>query len=308
MIQLKTSYWETLHVFDRPVEGKSVQLIDSSLEVPQGMDPVIRENWDKQLESKRTDIPCSEIKPYHLDRSENPLNALYLGETPRMWPGPAVSLKEVRVREGIELHVGQTFFPFINGLKDPKVRALYEQQGIPLPRPSLAICTYALTLDDKLTLTLRGPATNMYPGRLYGQGGNPLFTNTSVIEHQIEEMQDEILVTPKEYSPNDFHFTGLVVDRESLPDKPDLVGWVPIQVESEKVRERIYQRGTPFKGRPNDAVGVVFVPAKEESLADYLVNVTHPLQFTPPGHAGLVLYGLANFGESWSKYILSKLE
>jgi len=201
-----------------------------------------------------------------------------------MWPGPVVSLKEVRQTGSgrIELLVGQTTFPFIAALSKENVSKLYTEQGIAKPRPAIAICTYALTNDGKLALTVRGQRTNMYPGRLYGQGGNPLTTNTSIVQHQIDESKDELNLP--DFSVNrlsgKFRFTGVVIDNEALPGKPDLVGWVPVDLSSDDIRERVYQRA--LSERPNDAVGVVFAPSDADGLFDYLVNGTHTSQYCPP--------------------------
>ncbi|MBU0460289.1 MAG: hypothetical protein KKH52_03090 [Nanoarchaeota archaeon] len=308
---MRTQTWESLHVFKNPESPDRIKFRDSPLEMPVGVDEVIRQNWDTQLKQKQEQLSKTkidtEIKVYHLDTSENPLNALYEGDKPKMWPGPVVSLKDVQTSDsGIELLVGQTYFPFIAGSKDEKISKLYNEQEIVKPRPALAICTYALTQDGQLTLTVRGSRTNMYPGRLYGQGGNPLFTNINISEHQADEMRDEILVQPNEYDSNELRFSGIVVDREQLADKPDLVGWVPVNIEAGCIKERVYKRN-PDK-RPNDAIGVVFAPSTEGELFDYILQKTHPVQYCPPAHGGLVLYGHHNFGSEWSKDLLKKLE
>ncbi len=307
---MRTQTWESLSVFDYPEYADNVRLRDSPLEMPVGIDEVIRQNWDKQLAQKqeqllRTGIN-TKIRAYHLDTSKKSLNALYEEDKPVMWPGPVVSLKDTQTSDsGIDLIVGQTYFPFIAGLKDEEVSGLYERQGIVKPRPALAICTYALTQDGQLTLTVRGIRTSIYPGRLYGQGGNPLFTDTDVSKHQSDELRNEILVQPDEYDLNGLGFSGIIVDREQFPDKPDLVGWVPVNLEAGHIRERVYKR-SPDK-RPNDAIGVVFAPSTEGELFDYLLQRTHPVQFCPPAHGGLILYGHHNFGSDWSNELLKRL-
>lgn len=307
---MKTRTWETLSVFDEPIEADNIGFIDSPLQIPEGMDEQIRSNWDKQLESKQNELQregiSTEIRSYHLDASEKPLNALYENDEPKMWPGPAISLKDVDTDTPIRLHVGQTYFPFIAALKDEEIRALYKQQDIPVPRPALAICTYALTDDGQLVLTVRGSRTNMYPGRFYGQGGNPELTNTNISDHQAAEMEGEILVKPNDYNPSGLRFTGIVVDDEQLPGKPDLVGWVPVNLESGEIKERVRKR--PMNERPNDVIDVVFAPADETGLFSYLVNRTHPVQYCPPSNGGLVLYGHHVFGSDWSSQVLERLE
>ncbi|MEK6822754.1 MAG: hypothetical protein AABY13_02905, partial [Nanoarchaeota archaeon] len=238
------------------------------------------------------------------------LAALHEGDKPKMWPGPAVTLRDVQPRNaGIDLLVSQTSFPAIDALKDKTFSELYETQGITKPRPALAICTYAITTDGMLALTVRGARTNMYPGRLYGQGGNPRSTNTNVVEHQKAENKDEILVQDNEYPVNGgrgFWFGGIVEDNEQLPRKTDLVGWCYLNIDSKTLKGRSYER--PMEKRPNDAVGIVFAPAKEGPLLDYLTKTTHPVQFCPPAHAGLVVYGLHKFGNEWAQNVIKKIE
>lgn len=308
---MKTGYWETLEIFEEPIFAKKIKLKESPLSTPNGVEEIIRKNWDKQLKEKQAQVAKvgiqAEINKYHLDKSNNPLNALYEKEKPIMWPGPAISLRGIRkIDNDTELIVGQTSFPYISALKDKEVSSLYETLGIVKPRPALAICTYALTQDGQLTLTVRGSRTNMYPGRLYGQGGNPLFTNTILAEHQADEMKDEILIQPNEYDSNELRFSGIVIDREQLPDKPDLVGWVPVNLEAGNIRERVYKRSSDK--RPNDAISVVFVPSTEGELFDHLVERSHPVQYCPSAHGGLVLYGYHNFGEKWTENLLDKLK
>lgn len=312
---MKTSTWETLKIFDNPINGRAIKLVDSPLEMPGGVEEIIRKNWDKQLREKQGSLSSSnittEILPYHQDNSENPLNALYEDDKPKMWPGPVVSLKEISIHDsGIDLHVGQTYFPFIAALKDEEVSKLYTDKGITKPRPALAICTYALTTDNHITLTVRSIKTNMYPGRAYGQGGNPLFTNTDIVYHQMEEMKEEILVCPKEYNLDSFMFAGIVVDREDLPDKPDLIGWIPVSLESEEILERVSQR--EMSQRPNDAIGVSFIPSSEGELFDTLSHVLSERinkdLLCPPALGGLFLYGKFNFGDEWVRRLLKKID
>ncbi len=290
--------WRILNRFARTFNGEAISFIDSPISYPEGVEEAVRKSWNLQLRKKQNALKMNgvntEIKPYHLDKANNPLNALYEGKQTKMWPGPVVSLQSVLEKnEGINLLVAQTSFPFIAALKDEKISNLYESREIEKPRPSLAICTYALTLDDKLVLTVRGERTNMYPRRFYGQGGNPLYTNTNIVEHQIDEMQDEILVNPKDYNPSNFVFGGLIEDREDFPEKPDLIGWVPVNLEYGQIKERVRKRA--IEERPNDSIDVTFVPATKHGLHDYLSNI-NPKEFCPSALGGLFLYEIHNFG------------
>lgn len=221
--------WGILHTFQNPIKGQNILLREVTIKHPNGVEDLIRNNWDKQLTTKQTQlteqgISGLTIQPYHGDKSLTPLNALYEAGIAKMWPGPAITL--VSFKENypmVELKVAQTYFPFIAALNNPQIRNLYISQSIEIPRPSLGICTFAETNDGRLTLTVRGQRTNMYPGRLYDQGGNPLFPTVNPVEHQIAEMSDEILVNPESYNPRKMEFGGITEDKEMLPGKPDLV-------------------------------------------------------------------------------------
>lgn len=299
--------WESLCIFDNSVPVGRVRLRGVPLKIPVGVEEVIRRNWDAQLRQKQEQLAregiVAEIQPYHYHHSDQPLNALYEGDEPKMWPGPTVSLTDFIIGDsGIDLLVSQASFPFIAGLKDEEVSRLYAEQGIAKPRPALAISTFALTQDGQLTLTVRGSRTNMYPGRLYGQGGNPLFTSSEIAESQADEIRNEILVQTDEYDLGAMKFSGIVVDKEHFPGKPDLVGWHQVNLEAADIQARVLKRTA--RERPNDAIGVVFAPATEGALFDYLAKRTHPVQFCPPAHGGLILYGHHNFGRDWAKELL----
>lgn len=224
-----------------------------------------------------------------------------------MWPGPVVTLTGYNLKEhSLELELGQLSFPFVAALNDKKVLDLYEEQQISKPRKPLGVCTYAVTQDDKIVLTVRGERTNIYPGRLYGQGGQPKFTDVDILQEQVEEMETEILLTEKNYDRDNMRFLGLIEDQDELADKPDLIGYVPVNLESGDIKEKVYSRA--INKRPNDVIGVVFAPATEGGLNDYLSNQTRPVQYCPPAHGGLVLYGNQKFGPEWTNDLMKKLE
>ncbi len=302
------SSWGILHTFQGPVNGQNIQFKEANVNHPSGVENLIRTNWDTQLADKQAQLSKQgisglTIQPYQEDKSLTPLNALYEAGVAKMWPGPAITL--VSIKENypmIELEVAQTYFPFIGALNDPEIKHLYINQGIEIPRPSLAICTFAETSNGKLTLTVRGQRTNMYPGRLYGQGGNPLFPTVNLVEHQIAEMSGEILVTPESYNPRKLEFGGITEDKEALPGKPDLVGWIEVNLDSEEIERRVEARDQ----HPNDAVAVVFAPTSDEALLRYIVSA-NPSDYCPPAYAGLILYGRMHFGELWQQDLLKQL-
>ena len=307
---MKTATWDTWKFFETPKRGGQVRFVNSRLEMPDGVDEAIRENWENQLDEKLAELKergfSIEKKPYHLDPSENPLNALYEGDKPKMWPGPVVSLKEVNENgETIDLVVGQTSFPFIHGMKDPKIKRLYDESGIPKPRPALGIVTFPVTADGYLLLTVRGPKTNLYPGRWYAPGGNASSPDMDPAMHQRYEMLEEIMVDDTMYDPNEFRFGGIDIDTEDLPGKPDLTGWVKVPLTRDDLRKIFNKR--PLSERPNDVVDITFAPADEAGLFDYLVNTTSIFQFCPPTHGALVFYGRHRFGEEWADEVLKEI-
>lgn len=305
--------WEVPHVFEPPLRGENIQMVGVELSKPSGLDERIRTSWDEQLLKKQGELTIAgistEIRSYHLDSSENPLRALYEGDAPKMWPGPVVTLREVErdITHGsnrVVLKVGQMFYPYIAALRDPEIMKLYESEGISIPTPALGICTPVLTADNKLALTVRGGRTSIYPGRIYSPGGQPLLTNTDVVEHQKDEIEEEILVKPNELT-EEFSFSGIVLDQEVLPNKPDLTGWVRAVLDAGDIRERMF-RSDPNK-RPTDVQGVVFAPASEEGLFRYITEYTHPVNFCPPTVGSLWLFGKAHYGDTWANDVIRKL-
>ncbi len=330
---MKGPTWEVHTLFWRPVYAGDVTLSEAPLVTPRGVDELVRKSWDKQLEERRAALRTSgqetESRPYQEDPSPTRLNALYHTDgRPVMWPGPVVTMTGAGYdgdSNKAALHVGQTSFPCIKAVNDPVVRALYEREGIPVPRPALGICTLPITADDKIVLTVRGPGTPMYPGRFYAPGGQPLHPGTNVEKHQLEEMEEEILIAPTEVAhqltdkpdpfeegmflddPDRFNmfFGGVVVDTEQQQGKPDLVGWVDV-ISSEVIQKRVRER--PKGRRPKDAIGVVFAPATQDELFEYMRDTVHPINFCPPAHAALLVYGHHMFGESWANDLLKELE
>lgn len=306
--------WSTEAVFQPPVNGRDIYLLDTPLRKPEGLDEKIRTSWHEAVINKQAELARSginvEIRPYHKDSSANPLEAIYEGDEPKMWPGPVVTLTGIERdlthgRNRVNLGVGQMFYPYISALNKPEFVELYESQGIIRPRLALGINTPTLTADNQLTLTVRGISTNQYPRRLYAPGGQPELTSDNVVAHQLDEIEDEILVRPDEVIKDEFIFGGVVVDEEELKGKPDLVGWVRVTLDAGDIRERVLRRD--LKDRPNDAVGVVFAPSSEEGLLRYLSEITHPVMFCPPALGSLYIFGLHQYGPDWGSDVLKRM-
>ncbi len=301
--------WETLAIFEKPVRGKNLSFVEIPHFQPEGVEEKVRAQWEKQVDDKLVELRAKGIavekRPYAEDAGKNPLSALYEGAKAKMWPGSAITLHDFSEKKtGIELHVSQTSFPAIKALSDPDIIESYRLAHAPLPRPALAVCTFARTQDDYLALTVRGPKTNMYPGRLYGQGGNPTDTKKTVVEHQLDEMASEISVGEKQVRPSSFTFFGIVVDNDQLKRKPDLVGIVDVRRDTWRLKEQMRKR-TSFEP---DAIDVLFAPVDPGGLHDYLVMRTHPSWFCPAAHGGLALIGRAFYGDGWLNDVLKDMK
>ncbi len=305
--------WRILDEFPQPIRGEDIRLVThrQKLIVPPGVEEAIRTTWNRELQTKQAELAqigdVTSIGEHSEKISGNTLDALYADERRIMWSGPQVTLKEIAkefcsINPRVRLFVSPTHYAFTTGLSDPEVIALYVKYGVERPRPPLAICTFAITPDNEGILTVRGPRANKYPGRKYGQGGDPRTSDVNIVDHQIREMKDEILVGPEEYNPREFQFGGIVEDREMLPGKTDLISWVRINLGFDEVDDRVRNRAR----HPNDAVAIASFPATDEGLMRY-VSTLDPQGYNPPTIAGLVLYGKMNFGEYWYQDLLKQL-
>lgn len=251
-----------------------------------------------------------EIKPYHLDHSQNPLEALYKNGIQEMWPGPVVTLRQVerdisRGRNRVILSAGQMFYPYIAALKDPEIIKLYKQAGIEIPDPALGICTPVKTADGRLALTMRdAKRTRIYPGRIHSPGGQPLLVDTNVQKHQEDEVGEELRIKRSELIGK-FLFTGIVLDQEFFPNKPDLTGFATTILDAGDIRERVLK--VDSAQRPPDVIGVVFAPASEDGLFKYMTEYTHPVNFCPPTVGSLWLYGRFMYGQDWGNEVLKRM-
>lgn len=305
--------WSVQHIFEPALRGDEIQMVGVDLPKPVGLEARIGESWSQQLLKKQKELTSSgiktEIHPYHLDSSENPLNALYEGDIPKMWPGPVVTLRDIEYglangSHRITLKVGQMFYPYIAALKDPEIVKLYEDEAIAVPTPALGICSPVLTADDALALTVRGSRTSIYPLRVHSPGGQPLFPDTKVAKHQRDEIEEELFIKADELV-GEVNFTGIVRDEEVLSGKPDLTGWVRTSLDVGDIRERMF-RTDPTK-RPPDIQGVVFAPASEDGLLKYMTEYTHPVNFCPPTVGSLWLYGVLNYGHGWGNDVVKRM-
>ncbi len=302
---MKTKYWKAFELFDKPVNGRDIQLVKSDIRVPVEIESLIDKHWEKQLKEKQAELKKACIET-EIQELENGIKALYENGISIMWPGPCVSLNNIElVGKYVDLCVIQTSFPYIEASKDPEIIKQFKGRKLPVPKPPLAVCTYAVTQDEHLVLTVRGLKTTVYPGRYYGAGGNLETVNSDIISSQEEEIADEILVNKDEYNSDEFYFGDIVIDKEGFPKKPDLVGWLPVNLESIDIMERTHKRRQDE--RPNDASNVLFISSQENILFDYLAK-TDPRQFCPSAHAGLIVYGKHHFGKKWAEDLLKRIQ
>jgi hypothetical protein len=302
---MKTVTWEIEYLFDRPKKSDEINFREAPLEVPPGVEELVRRSWLEQLRRKQRGLRDID-HPTSIRRVEGALPSLYEGPKRIMWPGPVVSLKAVRVNgKYVDLFVGKTTYPFIRALGEQPVTELYEGHQMKKPLPALGIGTYAITVDDRMVFTLRGNHTAMYPGRIYGQGGNPEHPYTDLVEHQLNEMEDEILVRRSETDLKTLRLMGIVRDEETFKGKPCLMGWVKVKVTAEELKKRMRKR--PLRDRPSDAIDIVCIPATPSELSEY-ISTTPSQEWCPTGQGGVVLYGHYHFGKKWAEDTIRKIE
>ncbi|MGV8142435.1 MAG: hypothetical protein ACP5NS_02250 [Candidatus Pacearchaeota archaeon] len=295
--------WAVLELFEKTKNPEEICLVDTKLATPLGVKEKVKEIWNKQLEGRKKALEKEGIFTHIQRYAESPeWNALYEKNSLKMWPGPVISLQKIKQGDKLELHVSETIFPLIQALSNPEIIKIYDSAQIPLPRPALGISCLVLTSDKKILFTLRGQATPLYPGRLYTSGGQPTSTETSILDHQASEIKEEILLSPSEWSG--MCFGGITIDKEDLPGKPDLTGWVKTSLTSKEIKSRVMS--IPFNERPTDAIDVEFAPNGEKELFDYLVN-TPSSKFCPPTQASLAIYGFHTYGKEWYHSLIKKI-
>jgi hypothetical protein len=297
-VSLSQSY-STLDVFDPPLSTKDISFIPTPLIFSPADSKRLREYWDIELKVKQTLLLekriDSVIKTY--EGVPEKMNALYVNGQPVMWPGNAITLRNWSYAGNkLSMDVSELSYPFIGALSNPDFRDALSDQSFIALRPPLAICTFAITTDNFLVLTVRGMNTNVYPGRYYGQGGNPTSCVFDLTIHQVEEMTDELNIDAGDISQESFRFSGIAEDSESFPGKPDLIGWVRLRIDAETLQSKFSSR--PMIERPPDAAGLRLVRLTRNSLANFLQNEVKQVDFCPPALCGLHMLATGQFLES----------
>lgn len=299
MLTNTTSTSRVLFNFNKPLPAGALSLQHEPVSFSESATSRLKQHWQKQLLAKQAALYASGIasviKPYHAADKDS-LDALFADDKPVMWPGTAIALRNVSVDEGsIRLTVSEISYPFISALNDSAFRAKLYETGLSAIRPPLAICTFAITTDVFLVMTIRGITTNVYPGRLYGQGGNPAALPLKIIDHQLDELYEELLINREEVDETSFRFYGLVEDLEQFPGKPDLIGSVRLRLSSSEVQARFDTR--PSGMRPPDVAGISMLPFNKDALRYSLLVATKATDYCPPAFGGLVLLMQQEFGE-----------
>lgn len=274
--------------FSQPVRADNIAILYEPMAIPDRAMEAMEEYWAHQLKEKQTALYDAGIMAtIRKDLSLHALPSLYVNEKPVMWPGTAVTLRNAQINKGqVQLTVSDIPYPFIAALKHAGFERQSGLDAFAL-RPPLAICTFAITNDNMLVLTVRGQTTNVYPGRIYGQGGNPQHASFDIVAHQLEEMADELMVAPFEVDTDSFQFYGLVEDLELFPRKPDLVGIVRLRLAAAALLSRFKQR--PEQDRPPDVVKVLCIPFSKKTVTHFLQHEKSMADFCPPAYAGLKL-------------------
>lgn len=274
--------------FSQPVPADNIIIMHEPLAIPDRAMEAMEEYWAHQLKEKQTALYDAGIMAtIRMDRTLHSLPSLYVNEKPVMWPGTAVTLRNAQINSGlVQLTVSDIPYPFIAALNHAGFERQSGLDALAL-RPPLAICTFAITNDNMLVLTVRGQTTNVYPGRIYGQGGNPQQASFDIVAHQLEEMADELMVAPFEVDADSFQFYGLVEDLELFPRKPDLVGIVRLRMTAAALLSRFEQR--PEQDRPPDVVKVLCIPFNKKTVTHFLQHEKSMADFCPPAYAGLRL-------------------
>lgn len=283
---------------NQPLRADAVLLNSEPLLLPRSIARQLSDHWHKQLKLKQEALRLSGvrsiIKPFaHTvhDMSE----ALFVDDKAVMWPGSAITLRAAQVEDDkLRMQVSEVSYPLIGALGDPEFRKAIHDAGLTLIRPPLAYCTFAITSDHFMVLTKRGVTTNVYPGRYYGQGGNPASMDVSVAEHQLDEMKDEILADRDEVDEASFRFYGLVEDLEEYPGKPDLIGSVRLRITASRLQFRMQSR--PASSRPPDAADIRMIPFNKDAMQDFVLHTTSAKDYCPPAFGGLQLLMQHEFG------------
>jgi hypothetical protein len=290
-----------LIVFPKPLTGSQVSFQEIPFPLSEKAKSRLSAHWLEQLRKKQSQLALQGIgatirNDFVLDGELNA--SLFVNEQPVMWPGSCITLREWNLDEGhFRMVISKTSYPFIAALSDPDFTFLFSEDERSSIRPPLAICTFAITTDQMLVLTVRGKTTNVYPGRFYGQGGNPTSVEVNLQQHQLEELQEELILSPDEVIQDSLQFHGIVEDSEAFPGKPDLIGTLNISLSAQELQRWFDLR--PPDQRPSDVAHIRFIHLDEESLLHFLKDETQPNDFCPPAHGGLMLIGLFLFGSAW---------
>lgn len=278
-----------LAIFDPPLSAEGILFKKTTLNFSPADSQKLNEYWNQALILKQQELREKEIvatiENYGRGQ-EQMLNALFVNGRAVMWPGNAVTLRGWNYDgEKLQMEISELSYAFTGALSNPGFRKAIGDRSLINLRPPFAICTFAITTDNYLVLTVRGMGTNVYPGRYYGQGGNPTSCDFDLAQHQLEETTDELNIADTDINLGSLQFSGIAEDREAFPGKPDLIGWVRLNIDAKTLQTKFEER--PVSDRPPDAAGLHLVSLRGNSLTDFLQNEVTANEFCPPAWCGL---------------------
>lgn len=263
-----------LELFRRPLPADRVDLREARARWPASTEKKVLRSWRRELSRYRRRLGDGfTIRPY-----PNGWPAVYRGRRCVLWPGRVYSLLGYSLGRTLALRVAPVNFAWITA----RVRAARV----------MGVVTFAITADERVVLTLRGPRSSVYSGMLHGNGGNPDRIEP-VKEHQIRETIEEIRARRSEIVPGSMMFGGMT--ESTVPrfrGKPLLAGWLRLKVDAREIIRRV--RATPIERRPTDAIDVEAIELSRKSFDAILRRKTRPM--CPAGAAGLTIMGRHFFG------------
>ncbi|MFI5136113.1 MAG: hypothetical protein ACHQD9_09695, partial [Chitinophagales bacterium] len=149
-----------LIIFPQPLFPSAISFEKFPLVFSEKVLQQVTDHWILQLKQKQHQLSekgiPSEIKSYSASGNFD-LDALFVNEKPVMWPGRCVTLRDWRVEDkSVTLFVSELSYPFIAALSDKNFLNNFHDENLRSLRPPLAVCTFAITSDNFLVLTVRG--------------------------------------------------------------------------------------------------------------------------------------------------------
>lgn len=305
---MQTRIWNIHKHFETPINGKNVSLVESKIEIPEAIEDLVDKHWANKLIAKQRELADYGIHTDVVDYSDHrgrKTKVLYEGDRILLWPGPVISLIDSFLeQEKLKLKVEQISYSMMSALFDKEVCEFYKSNGYKKPGMGLSICTYPITIDNKIVLTFRGKKVLYSQEALLGIGGNPHYTNVNIIHHQQGELADEIMLTKECYDSEKFRFGGIIEVQNNNYGALELFGWLPTNISSEEMISRFNSKNV--KSREIDATELVFAPATED-LFGFILDKNKKQKLAHFCEAELWLYGYFKFGKEWATELIKEI-